>query len=409
MADVYAGGTPRSTFNERTGMKAYDPNDPEFMNPDGSAKAPGFNSILDMNTGQLNPGFQYQAQTLNPQSLAGFQKYKGEALREGPSAWANLQNQNLELQRGNAIDKLGQQGDSSLAGALRALGSKGGVSAGSSALAASDMAKAKMMGKQGAFRDYQQGLNTTALEDEKNRVAQLGQFADAEAKLGMQNVNIGNEANKFNVGNSLNELGSGRDYNKFLYGEGMKKWASDRTATAMERAAGKTGSGGGMMSTLTNMGTAALGPMGPGGIATDYLGNRIGGDAGKALSAISNPIQAVTGGSWVCTKIHEAVGGLTAKEASGLFKLRRFSLKKNKGLASAYLHSYAPLTSAMEKAGIDFAQIKWFIDEVVERVASGKMEDAFSFYTKQIFQWISEFWPECDDKYYVKYIQTGEF
>jgi len=281
--DMYAGGTPRGFFNGKN-PDGYDPSNPAFMNPDGSAKAPGFNSMLDPNTGQMNAGFQYQAQNLNPQSLEGFQKYKGEALRTGPSAWAGLQNQNLEMQRGNAIDKIGLQGDASLAGALRTLGSKGGIASGSGALAASDMARQKMLSKQGAFRDYQQGLNQTALQDEQMRVDQLGKFSDAEAKLGQFNVTNQNQGSQFNIQNSLAELGAGRDYNKFLYGEGMKKWGADRTATAMENAARGGGGGNSQMSSLLNFGTQAA-SMDPFNLA-----GQIGGDAGKAASWITNPV-----------------------------------------------------------------------------------------------------------------------
>jgi hypothetical protein len=382
---------------------------PKLMNPDGSPVAPEFNSIAD-DMGKLNPAFAYNAQTLNPNSLAGFQKYKTESMRDGPSQWANTQGQIIDAQKQQGLDKNATNAQTQLQSLLSNIGSKGNHG-GSAAMMGADLGKANMFANQGTFQNANMNKLNVASQDETNRVNQLGAFSDAEAKLGQYNTGIQNDASKLNIQNQLSELGAGRDFNKYIYGEDMKKWAADRTALAMENAAGK-GGGGSMFDKAGKMVTDGV----------DFISNPgknilgANNDLGKAwdvANLVTNPIAQANavfggGGSWVCTKIHEAVK-LSLAEGKALFRLRRFALRHNEGLARAYLYEYSPLTEAMSRQGVDFKDYKWFIDECVKLVEAGKMKEAFAFYTEKIFGMISKFWPECQDQYFKRYIQTGEF
>lgn len=101
-----------------------------------------------------------------------------------------------------------------------------------------------------------------------------------------------------------------------------------------------------------------------------------------------------SGGSWVCTKVHEK-NPLTKKDALALFKLRRFALKNKEEISRQYLYECKELVDKMVEAGEDFSNEENFVRQTINLVQEGKIEDAFNYYTKEILARIEKFWPEC--------------
>lgn len=254
----------------------YNPDDPNNLNPDGSMKAPQFNSQLGADGRFSTPGFNFNPTTVDPSGLKGFSQFGQEAMRTGPSQFATLQNQLANNNAASQMGKVGAQGAGSLMQSLNALGSRGNRG-GAGALLAADNMKNQMFSKQGVNADLQKNLLNIASTDEQNRVGQLGAFSDAEAKLAGANANIMNQGNQFNIQNQLGELGGQRQQNQFVYGEGMKKWAADRTAAAMENSANAAKGGGGMF--------GGIDPLNP-------VGSMVGKKFGNTAGFLANPLGA---------------------------------------------------------------------------------------------------------------------
>jgi hypothetical protein len=183
------------------------------------------------------------------------------------------------------------------------------------------------------------GIQTT---DETNRQGLLKEFMGAEGKLAAYNNDIGNKSQEFNIQRAIEEKRAKDAFAMDTYKEQMAKWAADRQARATEN------SGGG--------------------------GNN----------------------SWVCTKIHQAVG-LSPQVKSALFKLRRFSLMSNYELAHFYLYQCSELAERMDKAGVNWAEMTWFTDKITELVQADKMDEAMSYYTDAMIVFTKAYWPDTSE------------
>jgi hypothetical protein len=106
-------------------------------------------------------------------------------------------------------------------------------------------------------------------------------------------------------------------------------------------------------------------------------------------------------GSWVCTESHKR-NPLSRKEAFALFRLRKFALKNYKEMSNAYLYDFKPLVEKMLEKGDDWAENNAFVQKVVEMVNENRLPEAFKFYVNYIQAKVEIFWPECENKEYLK-------
>lgn len=195
-ADVYTDGTQTDEF--------------------GKPRKNAFISIIDPKTGLLRPEYQLG----NKLDRSGIDAVTKEALRTGPSAWANLQ-------KGMQKDELMKNSGAQAAQARSQLAMQGGLNAGSSERLASEAMKSNLLGGQNISRNI-------AIQDETNRMGMLAQLPEQQLAA----ANYDNSITKYNTGNSLNEILQKRAYDSNAYGEAMKAWGAEKTASA-------SGGGGG--------------------------------------------------------------------------------------------------------------------------------------------------------------------
>jgi hypothetical protein len=292
--------------------------------------------------GLLKTPYKFDGKTLDPNNLEGFQAIKKDAMRQGPSAWANLMMESQKLDQHRASDDAATQGNSALAQARSSMAMRGGLGSGArERLGGSALREIMNARQQIAGRGEQQrlGIQTT---DETNRQGLLKEFMGAEGKLAAYNNDIGNKSQEFNIQRAIEEKRAKDAFAMDTYKEQMAKWAADRQARATEN------SGGG--------------------------GNN----------------------SWVCTKIHQAVG-LSPQVKSALVKLRRFSLMSNYELAHFYLYQCSELAERMDKAGVNWAEMTWFTDKITELVQADKMDEAMSYYTDAMIVFTKAYWPDTSE------------
>lgn len=182
------------------------------------------------NMGQL----QSQLNSI-PVNMQGINAYSAEALRKGPSAWANLakvQNaEQLEAQKEQAL----KQGAGQTAAAEDNIASSGGLSSGARERAAESGATNVLdmqqgLQKQGNENDLQIGIN-----DEQNRISQLG------ALPGLENEAIQPLFQKADIISNAEAQQNAAEntFNMNLYNTQMGAWGAQQTANAISNSGKK--------------------------------------------------------------------------------------------------------------------------------------------------------------------------
>ncbi len=227
--------------------------------PDGSPMRPEYQSLLDPKTGLMLEPYQIKvgdlnAKTIDPSQMEGLQAFKKEALRTGPSVWAQMMQQTLGNKKSGDLDKAALQSAAAGAQARGTLAMRGGLSSGSRERIARSNANDLLGIRQNIGRDYNTQNLQLLSDDEKSRLGMLGQLPGMESNLEQFNVNTLNDASKFNLGNkakmdeyniqnALEQKNLADTQNLDVYKEQQKKWAANRQADATANSGG--GGGGG--------------------------------------------------------------------------------------------------------------------------------------------------------------------
>lgn len=213
------------------------------LNADGSPIRQAFDSLVDPVTGKLKNNYNMNIQSLDPSQWGGYQQYKTEAMRTGPSAWANLQQQAVQNQTLANKESAARQAMSGMNQGLAGLAMRGGMSAGARGLAARSAGRDLLSARQSASRAGDVNSLGVSTTDEGNRIAQLANLAASESDIGKYNKTLEGKQQEYNINNLMHEQDSKRSYNDMTYQEQMKKWAAAKQADATAKSGG--GGGGG--------------------------------------------------------------------------------------------------------------------------------------------------------------------
>lgn len=200
-----------------------------WLTPDtGAPQQPNFNPLFDMSS------VQNQLNAI-PTDMSGINKYRSEALRTGPSTWANLSKVSNAAQEANQKEAAIRQSASQTAGAEDAIASSGGLSSGARERAQEGGAKNAMdmnqdLTRQGNLNDMQIGIN-----DETNRIQQLG------ALPGMENTAMQPLFQKASILTNAQQAQNQalNSWNENAYNQQMQAWASNKQANATANAGKK--------------------------------------------------------------------------------------------------------------------------------------------------------------------------
>jgi hypothetical protein len=355
-----------SLFNK---LEGFDPfADPEMrlqgLRNDPQPMIPGYEGVLGgdgmiQDRYRLNVGKDIGYDPVQLQVNEGaLQELRNRAMGTGPSTWATLLKDQNDLESRFAQDKLKQQGMSDLALSQSQLAMRGGLQGGAAERLASQNTKNIAMQRHQLLQDQMKQRLGIGIEDERQRTGilqalpgmELG-YGQAKADVGFRNSenatktafqNRQNQlmADQYNIGNTLRDIQGRNAYNQGSYAEQMKAWAANKQADATAAAGNKD--------------------------------------------------------SWICTKI-DSHTRLSKVEKGELAKFLRFSLNHNPQVTRFYLQRCAPLVEKMTTQGVDWNQMRWFVEDICELVRLGEMERAFNRYKEDVVTWIEKYWPECAD------------
>lgn len=190
----------------------------------GKPKYPGFQSLLDKETGLLPEKYMLKSE-LDTQAL---DKLQSEALGAGPSTWAQLQLDMQSADQAKTLDNLAKQAQGGVAGAQAQLAMKGGLSSGASERLSAGGARDLLAAQQGAQgAGAQQKLGILA-QDAATKQAILQSLPGMQiAKSG-----YGADVDKYNLGNVFSQKQQEEMAKLADYQEQMKGYAAKKSGLA---------------------------------------------------------------------------------------------------------------------------------------------------------------------------------
>lgn len=211
------------------------------LNPDGSPIRPEYQSLLDPTTGLMKDQYQLKVEALDPTKWEGYQKYKTQALSDGPSTWAQMMLQKQGLEEAQRKSGAAAQAMSGMASARSALGMRGGLSRGARERIALQGSRNLLAGRQNVAREgslERFGINT---QDQQNRLGMLSNLMGSETDLGKYNKTLEGKQSEFNILRALEEKRAKDTQDLTVYQEQMKKWAAGKQADATAQSGGGGG------------------------------------------------------------------------------------------------------------------------------------------------------------------------
>lgn len=159
---------------------------------------------------------------------SGYDQFKQEATRKGPSSWATLAKQDQAFQAGANREKGATEANAQTAQAEDNLAARGGLSSGARERADTDGAKNYLSMAQDAARsetgnDLQIGMN-----DEQNRIQQLSQLPGME----QSQAQMWEGAKQQDIANTTGQTDKINQYNQNVYSQQMQAWAAGMQADA---------------------------------------------------------------------------------------------------------------------------------------------------------------------------------
>ncbi len=167
----------------------------------------------------INPGYQtFEAPYSDPRAM---DKFRDEALRKGPSAWSTMQNRSIDANTMNAKNQIAAGSQGSAATARGQLATHGGLTGGARERIARGSTQSALSMTQDANNQGNMNKMQTGINDEQNRIQQLGMVP------AMQNTQ-----NQFDMQAGMANTQGYNTFNQNNYSDAMAAWGADRTANA---------------------------------------------------------------------------------------------------------------------------------------------------------------------------------
>lgn len=222
--------------NEITGSGGRQMNNTNYEQPG----MPGFQNIWDESQ-SLYPFMEQQTSGINL-NRDGLNKLRSEALRTGPSQWANLREQSQRLDQKNAMEGMKQDTASELATQRAQLAMRGGLSGGARERLAQSAIPASIQMQQGQRQQGQMARLGIGIQDEQNRMNQLQSLPGLELSAlqpDLEKAKLLTGAKEFDTQARAKNTTARNQYEMDKYNQQMQAWASNRTAQATENSGKK--------------------------------------------------------------------------------------------------------------------------------------------------------------------------
>lgn len=205
---------------------------PYYGMPEMPDYAPGYNkdSMSLFNMGSM--GLQGVDTATGKQAADAFTQ---QAMRTGPSAWANLATSKADQESKMAQSQAAAQGTAQTAQAQASLASSGGLDSGARERLARSGAKNTMDEQQKISGQNIQNKMQIGMNDEQNRISQLGQATGIENAANQSIFQQQGALNSLRSQDVQNQIGENTRQNLFNmtgYGNQIQAWAANKQADA---------------------------------------------------------------------------------------------------------------------------------------------------------------------------------
>lgn len=174
--------------------------------------------------------------------MRGMNKFRDEALRGKPSAWAGLMNAKQYAEEAAAKDRAVDQSRAGVRNAEADLASKGGLSSGARERIARGGAKDLLAVGQDVARQGNLNRMQVGVQDEQNRIQELSQLPGMENMIlqtDLQKENMFDQSRQQDLQRAIEENNRRNQFNQNVYNQKMSAWAADRQAYATENSGKK--------------------------------------------------------------------------------------------------------------------------------------------------------------------------
>lgn len=214
------------------------------MNADGSPVRPEGIQVVDQN-GNLkeNQGVDYQ--TLDPNSLEGYNMLKNLATQQGPTDMAKAQMNQAEIMKSQGLDQATANASGAAAQARAGLAMRGGASSGARSNLARQSMKDILSAKQGVNAGYTGQMASIGSEDAGRKLNLMKDFGQAEGSMAAGNLDIQNKEAEFNKQLQGYGIENANKYRMDAYTAELDKWGAGKQADATRNSSSGGGGGGG--------------------------------------------------------------------------------------------------------------------------------------------------------------------
>ncbi len=296
-----------------------------YKQPIAPKYSPGWNPETDTVTDGVMSNFDQRA--LN--------RFRGEALRTGPSVWAGLAKKSVGMQEADMRERAARDAASGTATARNQLAMRGGMTGGGAERVAQDGARNYMSMNQEIGRQSADNMAQIDLNDEQNRIQQLGMMPGMEA----QKAQLFGQSRSFDVGQKMGESTRLNAFNAQKYSDDMGAYSAWMTGKAQENAGG--------------------------------------------------------GSSFICTALR-AHGLMSRKETKEMTRFMLDSLVSRADFFAWYFRNGQKAIELAERQNFDWIAIKArFVDEILEIRDRQGMVAAQNAYAERAGAFVTQFLGEC--------------
>lgn len=199
---------------------------------------PTWNPIWDENVMAMGPELDTKlaGTTLDTR---GLDKFRSEALREGPSNWAMRAHSAQGLEADLARDRGAREVAGQTATGRAALAMRGGLGGGAAERLASDAGRNYLDMSQDVSATQARNNAQIDMNDEQTRIQQLGMLPGMDLAAGnfdLDKVKLWGQGKQFDVTNMMKNKESQNQFTQNAYNQKMQAWAAAQQASATENA-----------------------------------------------------------------------------------------------------------------------------------------------------------------------------
>ena len=198
---------------------------------------PGYQTAYNQQADSVAGDYAAAARAGTP-SEAGLNKYRQEAMRSGPSAWAQMTGKNIGMQAAAAREKGAKDIAGQQATAAGQLAMRGGLQSGARERMAKGAAKGMLDMQQDIARQEMGNRLQAGINDEQNRISQLGALPGMDVSMAgakRQAALTGVQGREADINRRLEEQARLNAYNMAKYQADIGMWAAGKQADATMR------------------------------------------------------------------------------------------------------------------------------------------------------------------------------